>query len=91
MPFVALVAGRHERFSAQGSTLARGLDSPSVTTSPTWGHCAFEKHAVGRHGDDRSTHGSVQGLACCAKWVEGGPFSSLTGARDVRFFGFGQN
>jgi hypothetical protein len=37
MPFVALVVGGHERFSAQDRALARGLDSLSVTTSPTRG------------------------------------------------------
>jgi Bacterial regulatory helix-turn-helix protein, lysR family len=33
MPFVAIVAGRHERFSAQASSTGTRLDSLSVTTS----------------------------------------------------------
>jgi hypothetical protein len=55
MPFVALVAGRHERFSAQGSTLAAGLDSLSLKTGPTWGIDGTLKAAVGRHSDHRRT------------------------------------
>jgi hypothetical protein len=39
MPFAALVAGRREGFLAYAPTLARGLDSLSVTTNPTRGHC----------------------------------------------------
>jgi hypothetical protein len=69
----ALVVGRHERFSAQGSTPARDFDSPSLTTSPTWGIAPLSVAATGAMKAKQPLDGMVISSDARHNTVSAGP------------------